>query len=207
MNPVSPPPLVITLDSIHPVPWKNGGGVTRELLVHTRQESSAWHYRISVATIEQDGNFSVFPDVERWFAVLEGAPVTLTIDGAVHTVAMGAAPLKFSGSAQTSCGLTQGATIDLNLMVACEIDKDPSGTMHLIRNGQAWHPQLRGSICVGLFAANAGTCQWTKSHDSPPQHLDVKAHTLLWFFDAPAALNFKVASISQNAGWWMEVVQ
>jgi uncharacterized protein len=200
-------PLVIALDSIRPVPWKNGGGVTRELLAHTRPGTSKWHYRISVATIEQAGEFSIFPNVERWFAVLEGAPVELTIDGAVQTPAKGAAPLQFSGSAMTSCKPTAGSTKDLNLMVASTPEKTQSGAMHLIQPGQTWRPQLSGSISVGLFAATAGTCHWSALDDSAVQQLAVGEQTLLWFFDAPATLDFEATSATQNAGWWMEVVQ
>ena len=43
--------------------WRNGGGVTRELL--TWPAAQAWALRISVADIERDGPFSAFPGIER----------------------------------------------------------------------------------------------------------------------------------------------
>jgi environmental stress-induced protein Ves len=41
------------------MPWKNGGGVTRELLAWPG--GGDWQVRISVAEIEADGPFSSFP--------------------------------------------------------------------------------------------------------------------------------------------------
>ena len=58
-----------------PQPWRNGGGVTRELLAWP--DGGDWRVRVSVADIDADGPFSAFPGVERWFAVLEGAGVAL----------------------------------------------------------------------------------------------------------------------------------
>ena len=52
-------------------PWRNGGGVTRELLRLAARPATG-SVRVSVADIEADGPFSPFPGVERWFAVLRG---------------------------------------------------------------------------------------------------------------------------------------
>jgi len=59
--------------------WRNGGGWTRELLA--APDPQAWQLRVSVADIECDGAFSMYPGVVRWFAVLQGEGVALTIDG------------------------------------------------------------------------------------------------------------------------------
>ena len=58
-----------------PVPWKNGGGVTRELLRLPAGSGEDWTLRISVADIAADGPFSPVPGITRWFAVLTGAGV------------------------------------------------------------------------------------------------------------------------------------
>lgn len=56
--------------------WRNGGGVTREIISYPPGESRfAW--RASIATIEADGPFSPFPGVDRVITLLHGAPVTL----------------------------------------------------------------------------------------------------------------------------------
>jgi hypothetical protein len=107
--------LVCTADAA-PVPWKNGGGVTRELL-RLPADAADWTLRISVADIAADGPFSAFEGITRWFAVLEGAGVRLRWPRhAVHLRA-GDAPLRFDGAQAPDCTLLGGATRDLNVMV------------------------------------------------------------------------------------------
>ena len=62
--------------------WRNGAGVTRELLA--RPSAADWRVRVSVADIDRDGPFSAYPGVERWFTVLKGTGVDLAIDGQVR---------------------------------------------------------------------------------------------------------------------------
>lgn len=105
-----------------PQPWKNGGGITHELLVWPPGEASAatpaaWALRVSVADIDSDGPFSRFEGVDRRFAVLEGAGIELTIGGRRRQVRCGDPPIGFAGDVQTSCRLLDGRTRDLNLMV------------------------------------------------------------------------------------------
>jgi uncharacterized protein len=49
---------VIELAQVEPRPWRNGGGVTRELLAWPGGDD--WALRLSVAEIERDGPFSAF---------------------------------------------------------------------------------------------------------------------------------------------------
>ena len=65
----------VQLAEIAPQPWRNGGGLTRELLAWP--DAEAWQCRLSVADITRAGPFSAFPGVTRWFAVLEGEGVVL----------------------------------------------------------------------------------------------------------------------------------
>jgi uncharacterized protein len=112
------------------VPWKNGGGVTRELLAYPN--ATNWNVRISVAHIEQDGPFSVFEGITRWFAVLSGAgvqleispqfsePVGVNADPKLATkfveLSTESPPLQFNGADRTYCNLIDGPTTDFNLM-------------------------------------------------------------------------------------------
>ena len=105
----------VSLDEVKPTPWRNGGGTTRELLAWPQVKD--WQWRASVAEVVQSGPFSSFADVKRWFAVLEGDGVCLTVDGALHNLSQRDQPLMFDGAAQTTCKLQGGATQDFNLMV------------------------------------------------------------------------------------------
>jgi hypothetical protein len=50
---------VISVYEVMPQPWRNGGGLTRELW--TWPSAEGWWVRVSVADIEKDGPFSTFP--------------------------------------------------------------------------------------------------------------------------------------------------
>ena len=100
-----------------PAPWKNGGGVTRELLRLPAASGDDWTLRISVADIDADGPFSPFPGITRWFAVLEGAGVRLDFADRALNVSRGDSPLRFDGAEAPGCTLLDGPTRDLNVMV------------------------------------------------------------------------------------------
>ena len=106
---------VVNLADVAATPWRNGGGVTRELVAWPPE--GEWLLRMSVAEVESSGPFSRFEGVQRWFAVLSGAGVALDIAGERHTLTADSAPLAFDGAATTDCQLLNGATQDFNLMV------------------------------------------------------------------------------------------
>lgn len=188
---------LITCAQTVPQPWRNGGGLTRELL--TWPPGDGWQLRISVADIAADGVFSVFAGVQRWLVVLQGAGVELTIDGALHHLPLGDAPLGFAGDATTLCRLLAGPTRDLNLML-----RGMAGHLQIALPGPAWTPQQSAAAMAGLFSAVAGVC-WADS-DS----IAVPALALLWFEAAPETLRFEpavpLAGSAQTAhpsGWWI----
>ena len=182
-------PRAIRVDAVPPQPWRNGGGITRELLA--APDAGQWQWRVSVADIERDGGFSAWPGVQRWFAVLEGAGVALTIDGAVHVVTPRSGALRFDGDAMTACRLLDGATRDLNLML-----RGVRGALEKVVDAEPWHPAA--SQC-GLYAAAAGRCR------ADDAEYDVPARSLLWFDAAPATLRFVASSPPADGGWWLSV--
>lgn len=107
----------IAIDRVPPQPWRNGGGSTRELFTWPGG-AAPWQLRISVADITQDGPFSAFAGVDRWFAVLQGDGVRLGLPGgAPRPLTCSSPPLRFDGEAAPACWLTGGPTRDLNLML------------------------------------------------------------------------------------------
>lgn len=105
----------VCLNDIQPTPWRNGGGTTRELVAWP--QTDVWRWRASVAEVVRSGPFSSFVGVQRWFAVLQGEGVSLTIDGAPHHLTANEQPLVFAGSSTADCKLLGGATQDFNLML------------------------------------------------------------------------------------------
>ena len=127
-------PLLIALDSIAPQAWRNGGGSTREL--YAWPAGPLWRWRISVAEITQDGPFSAYHDVDRIFAVIDGAGVRLKMpDATEQELLMASAPLFFAGEAAPDCRLIDGPTRDLNLMSQRGAGRS---TMQRAAVGQAW---------------------------------------------------------------------
>lgn len=99
------------------VPWKNGGGVTREIAAWppgSGFDDFAW--RVSMAEVREDGPFSNFPGVDRILTVLEGA-MRLTIEGGgVFELSLDTPPGAFDGEAAAAAQLTAGPVLDLNVM-------------------------------------------------------------------------------------------
>jgi len=110
----------IDVSAATPAPWKNGGGVTRELLRLPPGSGDDWTLRISVADIDADGPFSPFAGITRWFAVLDGEGVRLHFTDRTTDVRRGDAPLRFDGAEAPGCALLDGRTRDLNVMVRSE---------------------------------------------------------------------------------------
>ena len=104
----------VRLQDTLPQPWRNGGGSTHELLAWP--QPGRWQLRVSVAEITRAGPFSAFPDVDRWFAVLEGAGVGLDLPQGERSLTPADAPLRFDGESAPDCWLIDGPTLDLNLM-------------------------------------------------------------------------------------------
>ncbi|HEX5752869.1 MAG TPA: HutD family protein [Archangium sp.] len=106
-------------DDYRDMPWKNGGGVTRELwkLPHP-SDPARFLARVSIATVGASGPFSVFPGVDRTLMILEGAGVSLTVDGTREVVLdQRLRPFEFPGEAAIQCRLLGGPVRDFNLMV------------------------------------------------------------------------------------------
>ena len=60
------------------LPWKNGSGSTTEIAIDPPSATfDDFHWRISLATISENGPFSVFPGVERTLALVDGHGLTL----------------------------------------------------------------------------------------------------------------------------------
>src|SRR5687767_4536084 len=101
------------------MPWKNGGGVTRELVKLPHPSDPArFLARLSVATVGASGPFSVFPGVDRTLMILDGAGVALTLGGEREVVLDRRwQPFAFPGEAEIQCRLLGGPVRDFNLMV------------------------------------------------------------------------------------------
>ncbi|WP_075291399.1 HutD/Ves family protein [Pararhizobium arenae] len=100
------------------MPWKNGGGVTREVALMPGQDVP-FLWRISLATIRSSGPFSRFPGIDRTIVALRGNPVRLISEGKdlARLTALGD-PFAFAGEVDIDAEIEGGETTDLNIMTA-----------------------------------------------------------------------------------------
>ena len=172
-------------------PWRNGGGVTRELLTWPAS-AHPWALRISVAQIDRPGPFSAFADVERWFAVVEGAGVELHEGEHRHRLTPHSEPLCFDGAAAPDCQLLGGPTLDLNLMARRGTG---SAGMHRARREVAWR----------------SNDEWRALYTNGPARLQVEgrhaahlaAPALVWHACADGSSWSFHPSEEATLGWWM----
>lgn len=134
---------------VTPVRWKNGGGITRDLVM----DGPDWRWRLSLAEVAADGPFSAYPGVERWFAVTAGAGVELSFGGSGSVLRPMDPPFVFDGAQAPHCRLLDGATEDLNLMLR----DGARGTMHRAGSSVIWTEDwpLRG-----LYDPATRTLHW-----------------------------------------------
>ena len=107
------------LQTLPAMAWKNGGGVTREIV---REPAGAsledFDWRVSVADIAAAGPFSRFVGIDRHLLLLEGDGVHLTSAEAGLDVSLLAdgTVLAFSGDVDMGSQLLGGAVRDFNVM-------------------------------------------------------------------------------------------
>jgi environmental stress-induced protein Ves len=180
---------LVRCDAVEPQPWRNGGGLTRELLAWPSRDD--WALRISVADIRADGPFSAFPGVDRWFAVLEGSGVLLGLPDGRRSVETVDAPLAFRGESAPPCELLDGPTRDLNLMIRRGAGR---GAMQRAQVGEDFAPRAHFRA---LFTADALMLQ----HDGSDA-LRLPAFALAW--DAGCAHGvWRIAADTAVRAWWI----
>ncbi|WP_332643515.1 HutD/Ves family protein [Aeromicrobium sp.] len=96
---------------VEPSPWNNGAGSTRELAAETDPDGQTL-WRISIASLDHDAPFSVFPGMDRLFVAL--GPLRLTVDGATSAMTAGE-QARFAGEAAVAISLDEPTTA-LNVM-------------------------------------------------------------------------------------------
>jgi environmental stress-induced protein Ves len=106
-------------------PWKNGMGSTLELACDEITVAPYFNWRISIATLSQDGLYSAFPEAQRTQLMLEGECVRLYIDAAAQrTREVKLTPFSqcsFSGFDQVQCRLHNDVAAKMfNLMTLAD---------------------------------------------------------------------------------------
>lgn len=141
---------IIRFADIRPEPWRNGGGVTRELASSPKAASSqdgAWDWRVSIAEVSKAGDFSAFPGMERVITVIDGELLLLTVDGGEHPLEK-YRPFRFSGDAASGGALPTGDIRDLNVIAKKGAYKGHTAIIELSKKRA--HPVFEGQLAILL---------------------------------------------------------
>ena len=189
----------VHLAGIAAQPWRNGGGVTHELLAWP--DAQGWLLRVSVADINQAGPFSAFDGIHRWFAVIDGAGVVLGLPAGDVAVGPDDAPLHFDGEAAPGCRLISGPTQDLNLMARRAGDGVGVGVGVGVDVGEA------GMHRAAAASTLDGDYRWRAIYTADAVRVDcdgvaqlLPAGTLLWS-DTPDASVWTL--LDPGRAWWL----
>ena len=112
---------ILRFDDSRRQPWANGAGSTRELL-QWPGDGQPWQWRLSIADVDRDAPFSIFPGVDRILVLLSGDGLSLRfadVDGGhgrEERLETPYATARFPGEVALSGGPIGGATTDFNLM-------------------------------------------------------------------------------------------
>lgn len=95
------------------MPWANGKGTTIEMLKTTEDGRLKW--RLSRASVVENGDFSIFPGVERNLTVLTGPGFDLVGQG-LHLPARPLVPVAFAGDVPIRAEGVSAPSDDFNVM-------------------------------------------------------------------------------------------
>jgi environmental stress-induced protein Ves len=151
-------------------PWRNGGGVTRELASQPAatapQDSTGsaggWDWRVSIADMSKAGDFSAFPGMDRVLTVVEGELLLLSVDGAEHPLEK-YRPFRFSGDAAAAGALPTGDIRDLNVITRNGAFKGYTSIIELSKKRA--HPVFGGQL--GILLQGQATVSPGTAGDEP----------------------------------------
>jgi len=103
--------------SFQTLPWRNGLGSTVELLAETPNKNKAFSWRLSIASVANDGPFSDFSGYDRTLLLLEGYGITLNKPNGIFKVLNSSLDYaNFKGEDLIDATLHHGPIKDFNIM-------------------------------------------------------------------------------------------
>ncbi len=146
------------------MPWKNGLGVTEEVIAFPPgSDLASFGWRLSIAHVGADGPFSVFADIDRTIALLDGDGLILDMPDQTIELSRRSEPFAFSGDLEISSRNKSDPTIDLNIMTrrgqfqhrmrriaAGKLDIDHPGTI-MVFNGSVSISHHDSAIALERF--------------------------------------------------------
>lgn len=160
------------------VPWRNGGGVTREVFVMPAADAGQFVARVSIADVDASGPFSAYPGIDRVIMLLEGDAMQLRVADGTQTLRANE-PFAFDGGAAADCEIAS-PTRDLNLMT---LRGQATGSMTVHRADRVVRVGGAGAtlVVIGLGdgAVAGGTALGALDSLISEDALDVAGHAAL----------------------------
>lgn len=148
---------VIRADDATVMPWRNGGGTTREYASHPTTGDFSW--RVSVARVDSDGPFSEFSGCDRILVLLGGDGMTLrSVEGEDVTLTHPLDLHRFPGEVPLRAELLDGPTTDLNLIWRrdlWEVDVARTRTPHTVEGGDTMLVYVARGVASGAHGGLA----------------------------------------------------
>ncbi len=108
---------ILPPETFKTIPWKNGLGHTTELAINSGGNLDEFDWRLSIASVVNDGDFSNFSGYQRHLVLIEGEGLILDHDnGDVDELANLLDVAHFDGGSKTCGRLVNGAIKDFNIM-------------------------------------------------------------------------------------------
>lgn len=165
-------------------PWKNGGGVTREIVCQPPgADMDSFDWRVSIAHIASSGPFSAFPGIDRVITLLSGGGVHLLgDDGQVdHPLDTPLAPFAFAGEAAIHARLLAGDCHDFNVMTRRAVCR---ASLQVVRSACDWPTASQGLL---MAVQGHWVLEGSRSEQLAPQQG-------LWWSDASLAWRLRPQS-------------
>jgi len=103
-------------DTFRAMPWRNGLGTTIELLKQDLPGDDGFAWRLSMADVTTDGEFSNFSGYDRTLLLLDGKGLTLDCGGVPQRLDKPLQAARFRGEDPTFATLHDGPVQDFNIM-------------------------------------------------------------------------------------------
>jgi environmental stress-induced protein Ves len=115
------------------MPWRNGRGSTLEIARQPAKGNNfAW--RLSLADIDRDGEFSAYPGYRRALVLVAGNALRLRFRGHGNCfLDQAKRGVRFEGSWETHCAIPAGRCTDLSLIVRGTSDGRPASVVRAPR--------------------------------------------------------------------------
>lgn len=152
--------MLVRFASLRPVPWKNGGGITRQIACFPPgSDLDHFDWRISTAEVAADGPFSRFEGIDRRLSILAGAGLALRFEAGATEELRPGAHLDFPGEAAVHGALLDGPVTDLNIMVRRAQQRLQAVPLHVEGTLRRDLPWPRSALFVAAGEVTAEGCQ------------------------------------------------